>query len=39
MHAEDLMKPDLFSEILLLISGELIFVSILLVVEAALTLA
>jgi hypothetical protein len=38
MHVEDLMKPDLFSEILLLIIGELIFVSILLIVAAARTL-
>jgi hypothetical protein len=34
-----IMKPDLFSEILLLASGELIFVSLLLTVAAALTRA
>ncbi len=32
MHREDLMKPDLFSEIVLLGSGGLIFVSLLLIV-------
>lgn len=37
MHPEDLMKPDLFSEIVLLGSGALIFVSLLLIVVAALT--
>jgi hypothetical protein len=36
MHPEDLMKPDLFSEIVLLGSG-LLFVSILLIVLTALT--
>jgi len=39
MHPEDLMKPDLFSEIVLLGSGGLIFVSLLLIVAAALTRA
>src|SRR6266852_9089080 len=39
MHPEDLMKPDLFSEIVLLGSGTLIFVSLLLIVGAALTRA
>jgi hypothetical protein len=39
MHPEDLMKPDLFSEIALLGSGGLIFVSLLLIVAAALTRA
>jgi len=39
MHPEDLMKPDLFSEIVLLGSGTLIFVSLLLIVAAALTRA
>jgi hypothetical protein len=39
MHPEDLMKPDLFSEIVLLGSGGLAFVSLLLVVAAALTRA
>src|SRR5438093_9181699 len=37
MHPEELMKPDLFSEIVLLGSGGLIFVSLLLIVAAALT--
>jgi len=37
MHPGDLMKPDLFSEIVLLSSGGLIFVSLLWVVAAALT--
>jgi hypothetical protein len=36
MHPEELMKPDLFSEIVLLGSGGLIFVSLLLIVSAAL---
>ncbi len=36
MHPEDVMKPDLFSKIVLLGSGGLIFVSLLLVVGAAL---
>jgi hypothetical protein len=35
-HPEDLMKPDLFSEIILLGSGELIFALLLLIVTAAL---
>jgi hypothetical protein len=39
MHPEDLMKPDLFSEILLLGSGGLVFVSLLLMVVTALTRA
>ena len=39
MHPEDLMKPDLFSEIVLLGSGGLIFVSLLLIVVAVLTRA
>jgi len=39
MHVEDLLKPDLFSKILLLGSGELILISLLLVVTAALTRA
>ena len=37
MHPEDLMKPDLFSGLVLLGSGGLILVSLLLVVVAALT--
>jgi hypothetical protein len=36
MHPEELMKPDLFSEIVLLGSGGLIFVSLLLIVAAGL---
>jgi hypothetical protein len=36
MHPEELMKPDLFSEIVLLGSGSLIVVSVLLIVAAAL---
>jgi hypothetical protein len=36
MHPEDLMKPDLFSGIVLLASGGLIFVSSLLIVVTAL---
>jgi hypothetical protein len=39
MHPEDVMKPDLFSEILLLGTGALIFVSLLLIVVTALTRA
>ena len=39
MHPDDLMKPDLLSEIVLLGSGELILVSLLLIVAAALTRA
>jgi hypothetical protein len=39
MHPEDVMKPDLFSEIVLLASGGLIFISLLLVVVTALTRA
>ena len=35
MHPEELMKPDLFSEIVLLGSGWLIFVSLLIVVTRA----
>jgi hypothetical protein len=37
MHTEVLMKPDLFSEIVLLGSGGLLFASLLLIVAAALT--
>jgi hypothetical protein len=36
MHPEELMKPDLLSEIVLLGSGSLIVVSLLLIVAAAL---
>jgi hypothetical protein len=39
MHPDELLKPDLFSEILLLGSGEVIFVSLLLIITAALTRA
>ena len=39
MHREDLMNPDLLSEILLLGMGALLFVSLLLVVAGALTRA
>jgi hypothetical protein len=39
MHPEDLMKADLLSEIVLLGSGGLIFVSLLLIVVAVLTRA
>jgi hypothetical protein len=37
MHPEDLMKADLFSEIVLLATGGLIFVALLVVVVSALT--
>jgi hypothetical protein len=37
MRSEDLMKPDLFSEILLLGCGEVVFVALVLVVVTALT--
>jgi hypothetical protein len=37
MHPEDVMKPDLFSEIVLLGSGGLIFISLLLIIVTALT--
>ena len=39
MHPEDLMKPDLLSEIVLLGSGGLIFLSLFLIVVTALTRA
>ena len=39
MHREDLMKPDLFSEIVLLGSGGVLFASLLLIVVIALTRA
>lgn len=39
MHPEDLMKPDLFSEILLLGTGGLIFVPLLLILVIAFTRA
>jgi hypothetical protein len=39
MHPEDVMKPDLFSGIVLLASGGLIFISLLLIVVTALTRA
>jgi hypothetical protein len=37
MHPEDLMKADLFSEIVLLATGGLIFVALLVIVVTALT--
>jgi hypothetical protein len=37
MHREDLMNPDLLSEIVLLGSASLLFVSLLLIVATALT--
>jgi hypothetical protein len=39
MHREDLLSPDLLSEIVLLGSGTLIFVSLLLIVVTAVTRA
>jgi hypothetical protein len=36
MHPEELMKPDLLSEVVLLGSGSLMVVSVLLIVAAAL---
>jgi hypothetical protein len=37
MHPEDLMKADLLSEVVLLGGGEVIFISLLLIVVIALT--
>jgi hypothetical protein len=37
MHPEDLMKADLFSEIVLLATGGLTFVALLVIVVTALT--
>jgi hypothetical protein len=37
VHPEDLMKPDLFSEIVLMGSGGLLLASLLLIVVIALT--
>lgn len=37
MHPDDLMKPDLFSEILLTGSGGLLLASLLLIIAIALT--
>jgi hypothetical protein len=37
MHRADLLKPDLLSEIVLLVVGTLVFVSLLLIVVTALT--
>ena len=37
MHPEDLMNADMLSEILLLVSGTMIFVTLLLILWAALT--
>ena len=39
MHPEDLMKPDLFSEIVLLGTGGLMFASLLLILVIAFTRA
>jgi hypothetical protein len=37
MHPEDLMNADMLSEILLLVTGSVIFVTLLLILVAALT--
>jgi hypothetical protein len=37
MHRDDLMKPDLLSEILLLGAGVLIFVTLIVILAVALT--
>jgi hypothetical protein len=37
MHPEDLMNPDMFSEILLLVTGTMILVTLALILVAALT--
>lgn len=37
MHREDLMNSDMLSEILLLVSGTMILVTLLLILMAALT--
>ena len=37
MHREDLVSGDMLSEILLLVSGSVIFVTLLLILVAALT--
>ena len=37
MHPEDLMSADMLSEILLLVSGSVIFVTLLLILAAVLT--
>jgi hypothetical protein len=37
MHREELMNPDMLSEIILLVSGTVIFVMLLLITVAALT--
>jgi len=37
MHREDLMNPDMLSEILLVISGTVILITLLLIAAAALT--
>ena len=39
MHPENLMKPDLFSEIVLMGGGGLLFASLLMIVVIALTRA
>jgi hypothetical protein len=37
MHPEDVMKPDLFSEIVLMGSGALLFASLIVIVVIAFT--
>jgi hypothetical protein len=37
MHREDLMNADMLSELLLLVSGSVIFVTLLLILVAVLT--
>ena len=37
MHREDLMNADMLSEIVLLVSGSVMFVALLLILVAALT--
>jgi hypothetical protein len=37
MHPEDLMNPDMFSEILLLVSGTMILITLVLILVAVLT--
>jgi hypothetical protein len=39
IHREDLMKPDLFSEIVLVASGLALFIPLLLILAAACTQA
>jgi hypothetical protein len=37
MHPEDLMNPDMLSEIIVLVSGTVIFVTLFMILMAALT--